>query len=201
MKTSASRATAVLSASRDRETAERRAGSRSPPAELVDISQSGSSKDDQERRQRLGGPEKHVGRVVDSLKTIVEEGTQSVPSLQTLIVALHNAHVQCKSRVFLVLDGWDYDNMIRLEEFLVLLRALGQDGFKIFLTSRSAFPLSDEFDIIPMSLRGGPKLETPPQMADVEGYVDSLLRDHPDSGEITDYSRPSKIIADLSDGM
>jgi cob(I)alamin adenosyltransferase len=67
----------------------------------------------------------------------VEDGTRGVPGLNTVTAALHNARAWCEERPFIILDGWDDDNMVDPEEFRILLEALEGEDCKIFLTSRS----------------------------------------------------------------
>ncbi|KAI0445510.1 hypothetical protein F4803DRAFT_570531 [Xylaria telfairii] len=136
----------------------------------------------------------------ESIKEVDKEGTYGVPELSMLIKALHTVSLQFDDRPFIVLDGWDEDNMIIPAEFSILLKALEEDGYKIFLTSRSAIKLSDEASAIRMSLHGG--TEMPLQWADIVSYVRELLSGIRESNRlIVDDSCLATSIADLSDGV
>ncbi|TRX88927.1 hypothetical protein FHL15_010155 [Xylaria flabelliformis] len=131
-----------------------------------------------------------------STKKFGKADTRSVPGLGVLIRAMHMVRLRFEGQVFIVLDGWDEDNMINPEDFITLLRALKADGCKIFMTTRWIDHLSNETEYSRMSLRG----IAPPQY--IEPYVRGLLPAIPEGSSLaTVYDHLTKEIADMSNGV
>ncbi|KAI0857303.1 hypothetical protein F4860DRAFT_528190 [Xylaria cubensis] len=137
---------------------------------------------------------------LEFVKEFSNAGMRNVPELDMLIQAVHMVRLQFKGQVFIVLDGWDEDNMINPEEFLTLLRVLKANDYKIFMTTQSTDHLSNETGVVRMSLRGD--INTPPQWVDMEPYVRGLLPAIPEGSSLaTVYGHLTRDIADLSDGV
>ncbi|KAI0183807.1 hypothetical protein EV127DRAFT_486738 [Xylaria flabelliformis] len=137
---------------------------------------------------------------LEFVKEFSNAGMRNVPELDMLIQAVHMVRLQFKGQVFIVLDGWDEDNMINPEEFLTLLRVLKANDYKIFMTTQSTDHLSNETGVLRMSLRGD--INTPPQWVDMEPYVRGLLPAIPEGSNLaTVYGHLTRDITDLSDGV
>jgi hypothetical protein len=157
-----------------------------------------SGKEDGQRHPPEEGTERE--ELPNPLKTIMEEDAWKLPDLETLITALQDTRRQCDSRLFIVLDGWDEENMIEPEEFRILLDALRQVECNIFLTSRSHLDLPDETVLLRMSSRRG--REIAPQQVDIVPFIERLLRENPRSEELAiEYENMPRQLAELSNGV
>lgn len=147
-------------------------------------------------------PEKAMkrGELPKLSKVVTDEDTLKLPDLKTLITQLLEAGRQWDSPLFIVLDGWDEDNMINPEEFRILLDALWQGKCKIFLTSRSGQIWPDESGTQRMPLQAGREMAY--QSVDIEPFIEQLLRDNPETERLPiEYENLPKQIAARSDGV
>ncbi|KAI0545866.1 hypothetical protein F4679DRAFT_588057 [Xylaria curta] len=58
---------------------------------------------------------------LEFVKRLSKAGMRNVPELGMPIQAVHIVRLRCEGQVFIVLDGWDEDNMINPEDFLLFL--------------------------------------------------------------------------------
>ncbi|KAI9766481.1 MAG: hypothetical protein M1839_004902, partial [Geoglossum umbratile] len=131
-------------------------------------------------------------------KQSIEEDEWKLPDLNTLITVLQDTRRHCGSRLFIVLDGWDEENMIEPEEFRLLLNALRQVGCKIFLTCRSRpLDLRDETRLLYMSLSSGRRVAL--QQEDVVRFIERLLGETPRSEELG--KQVARQLAEPSNGV
>jgi hypothetical protein len=149
-------------------------------------------------------PSQHV---LDSWKTVegADDGIRSVPHLNDVTEALHSACYLCKSRPYIILDGWDENNMHDPDEFRILLKTLEDEDCKIFLTTRSVLNMTrDRIEVINLSLWSYE--EASQQRLEVVQYVADILETMQNASEPEGsvlkygYLPPPEAIAELSRG-
>ncbi|KAM4054820.1 ankyrin repeats (3 copies) domain-containing protein [Hirsutella rhossiliensis] len=104
----------------------------------------------------------------------MSNSTDPVPALHILLDALRATRREFHGEIFLVLDAWDEDNMMDRAAFKDVLRALRRARCKIFLTSRARPDVPQDGGVVQMDMSEG--LAEPRRVADVEAYVERLLR-------------------------
>lgn len=132
-----------------------------------------------------------------------EQDEWKVPNIHALTKFLQETREHCNPRLFVVLDGWDEENMIEPREFRILLDFLLQPKFKcqVFLACRSCpLNLPDKTHLLQMSIGSGRRVTL--QLEDVVLFIEGLLGETLKCEELgVEYRQVAREIAELSNGV
>ncbi|KAL7956657.1 hypothetical protein V8C34DRAFT_287810 [Trichoderma compactum] len=117
-----------------------------------------------------------------------------VPELPRLLKQVEDACHNCQDELFIVLDGWDDDNMVNPDGFRLLLNSLVRKTCRVFITSRSKIEDNERFSVTRISLDA--HTATTPQQEDIMRYIEKLLLDNPEGkNQLMQYKFLPKIIS------
>ena len=155
----------------------------SPPSRSMSSTSVGSSNASLITQTNLGDRYQNARPELSAAHKGAHEASRAIddvemPDLNTLLVALRDVqHHRGGEILYVILDGWDEENMVDPAAFWNLWDELRQIKCKIFLTSRSQSHFQEDIRVQQIDISADAvKLR---RSCDVELYIENNLRDKP----------------------